>query len=86
MSKVIEWEDGLVGKAYDVAEFLLKERVKCLHKYDNYILDEVIPDLEMLITDLKMLCELDSTLVKVFENPMGGYYISELKEVAYNEK
>ena len=86
MSKVIEWEDGLVGKAYDVAEFLLNEHIKVLYQNKDYILGEVIPDLEMLIVDLKTLYELDGTLVKVFENPMGGYYISELKEVAYNEK
>ena len=79
-NKVIEWEDGLVGSAYDIAEFLLNEHIKVLYQNKDYILGEVITDLEMLIVDLKALYELDGTLVKVFENPMGGHYIVKLGE------
>lgn len=79
-NKVIEWEDSLVGSAYDIAEFLLNEHIKVLYQNKDYILGETIADLEMLIADLKALYELDSTLVKVFENPMGGYYIVKLEE------
>ena len=79
-NKIIEWEDSLVGKARDVAKYLLDEHIKMLYRNKNYILEEAVDDLTRLVVDLKTLYELDDSLVKVSENPMGGYYIVELKE------
>lgn len=83
-NKIIEWEDSLVGKARDVARYLLDEHTKMLYRNKNYILEEAVADLTMLVVDLKTLYELDDSLVKVSENPMGGYYIVELKEIDKN--
>ena len=85
-NKIIEWENGIVGNAHDVADYILKETLNAvLNNEEEYeLLDEDLDnftsDLEFLVNDLKTLNSLDNELVKVTENPMGGYYIVKLEE------
>lgn len=85
-NKIIEWEDWIVGDSRDVADYILKETLNAVlnnkeySKFLNENLDNLTSDLEFLVNDLKTLNSLDNELVKVTENPMGGYYIVKLGE------
>lgn len=85
-NKVIEWEDWIVGNSRDVADYILKETLNAVlnnKEYSEFLdenLDNLTSDLEFLVNDLKTLNSLDNELVKVTENPMGGYYIVKLGE------